>query len=348
MRALSLLPWLSALALAAGRPAAADDPCGASCQSVLAQVPIPGNGFFSDAGCDLCGSPQVLAENVVLDTDLELCAIALYGGYFPGNVPSTDSFTVIVHQDEGGLPGAVVYAESGVASTRVLTGGVLFGVDEWLQTLTLAAAPVLSPGAYWFEIYDDTGPGSDDWFWEEGALAPPGAFGAAFAYEAPGQAWNAFDIDLSLYLCGKNPSDCGLRYCDETQNPNNAADIEISRCDLGPGTFVGLRNGPPNEFAYLLVGDAAGTVSTPPGALGDLCVVGGSCLGRYAEDAGLIDAQGSLDTELSDSASGGPGFGIPTCGGTFLPGETWYFQYWHRGAMGAPSSFSSAIAVTFE
>lgn len=143
--------------------------------------------------------------------------------------------------------------------------------------------------------------------------------------------------------------DCGGQvYCDESQNPANAADIGIDGCDLSSPRLVGLSSGPPGQFAYLVIGSGGGSVHAPPGSEGDLCVVGGSCLGRYAKDVGAIDANGTFSTDVSSSISGGPGFGIPTCGGSIQSGETWYFQYWHRQPLGQPSTFSSAMCVTFQ
>ncbi|GEM_PF-5325346 len=46
---------------------------------------------------------------------------------------------------------------------------------------------------------------------------------------------------------------------------------------------------------------------------------------------------------------GGPSFGIPDSGSAaFQPGETWYFQYWHRRPPGQPSAFSEALGISFQ
>lgn len=136
-------------------------------------------------------------------------------------------------------------------------------------------------------------------------------------------------------------------YCDETQNPNNAADISITSTTLGGPISVELSNAPPSQFAYLLIGAADGTVSLPPGAKGDLCVVGGF-IGRYDQDVFQIDAGGDGSTDLRDSATGGANYGIPNGGGHIQPGDIWYFQYWHRQPMGQPASFSSALWAAFQ
>jgi len=159
--------------------------------------------------------------------------------------------------------------------------------------------------------------------------------------------FNSGAIDLAVWRYASLDPCQPTVYCDEAQNPQNAADIGISACDLSQGTLVTLSNAPAGQFCYLLIGDHDGVISTPPGTAGDLCVTGGTCLGRYAKDVGAVGAGGTFATDISDSQSGGPGFGIPLCGGQITSGETWYFQYWHRRPMGQPSSFSSAIAVTF-
>lgn len=323
------------------------DPCGPGGSVLQFQPPTGANGYFSDLGCDGCADPQVLADDVTLPYDFLVERVQVYGGYFPTNTPVDDRFHLEVRLDEGGRPGTVVYSEPLIAATRELTGQTLFGVDEYLFTLTPAAPPLLLAGAYWFQLSNDTGAGTDDWFWEQGFLKD-GPFTSAYAYDATGVDWIDFEEELSLVLCGTNPADCGVRFCDETQAPANVADISISRCDLAPGTAVDLVGGPPGEYAYLLIGNGNGAVSDPPGSSGDLCVLGGGCLGRYSEDVRQIDWLGRVSTDISDSVSGGPTFGIPTCGGTLQPGETWVFQYWHRRPGGQPSGFSSAISVTFQ
>ena len=135
-----------------------------------------------------------------------------------------------------------------------------------------------------------------------------------------------------------------IRYCDATQNPNNAAVIGIDTIDSSAASIrVSLASAPANQFAYLLVGNGSGTVSQPPGAKGDLCVVGGSCLGRYDRDVGQITAAGAFTTDIQNALSN------PCAGAvTIAPGATWNFQYWHRQPMGQPATFSDAISVTFQ
>ena len=139
------------------------------------------------------------------------------------------------------------------------------------------------------------------------------------------------------------------KYCNPASgSTNNTATIDATGCGLGGSLTVSMANAPASQFTYLLIGNGNSIVSQPPGAIGDLCVVGGSCLGRYAKDVGQITAGGTFGTDISNSLSGGPNFGIPVCGGNIQSGETWNFQYWHRQPMGAPSTFSEALTITFQ
>jgi hypothetical protein len=59
----------------------------------------------------------------------------------------------------------------------------------------------LGPGVYWLEIYNNTGFGTDDWFWETGNLDPVnGIPGSAFAFSTPGAGWNPLGDDLSMQI----------------------------------------------------------------------------------------------------------------------------------------------------
>jgi len=139
------------------------------------------------------------------------------------------------------------------------------------------------------------------------------------------------------------------KYCNPASgSPNNLATIDISGCQLSGSVLLSLGNGPSGQFTYALIGDGNAKITNPPGAIGDLCVAGGTCLGRYAKDVGTISGGGTFSLDISNTLSGGANFGIPTCGGNIQSGESWNFQFWHRNGMGAPSGFSEAISVTFQ
>jgi hypothetical protein len=145
------------------------------------------------------------------------------------------------------------------------------------------------------------------------------------------------------------PAPCSMSYCTPASgSANNAAVLSASGCALSGSITLDLAAAPAGQFTYLLIGNGTGQVSDPPGALGDLCLTGGTLLSRYAKDLGAISSGGTFSTNISNSLSGGSGYGLPGSGGQSIqPGETWNFQYWHRRPAGQPSGFSGALGLTF-
>ena len=170
----------------------------------LTQAPNQVNGLFSDPNCDYCTRPQIVAENFVISTGgvgVNMSQAVIWGGYFPGNVPTPANFGVVFHSSAGGLPGGVVCQASVVPTSDVLTGVTLFGVSEHLVTLDFPTC-TLADGTYFLEIYTDTGAGTDDWFWETGNVDPVhGILGFAVAFEFPPVTWNpdpSYDMAITL------------------------------------------------------------------------------------------------------------------------------------------------------
>ncbi len=172
---------------------------------LINQPPDQSNGFYSDADCNGCsGGAQSLAENFILTAQQSITTITMYGGYHPANNPgSGDDFTVIFHASDGtGVPGAALATQTGVASMRATTGVVIFGVNEYLHTLTLSPAVTLPAGTYAVEIYNNTVGNADSYFWEVGNLdGVSGIAGQAYAFSTPGVSWsyNQF-IELAYSL----------------------------------------------------------------------------------------------------------------------------------------------------
>lgn len=94
---------------------------------------------------------------------------------------------------------------------------------------------------------------------------------------------------------------------------------------------------PPNVFGYFLLSQTTGFVSGPGGSDGNLCL--GGQIGRFNRSGEVFQTgiyrSGTLAIDFAD---------VP--GGQILPGETWYFQSWHRD--GTTSNFTDGIGLTFE
>lgn len=320
--------------------------CALDCDTLAAQPPLYSNGFFSDVSCDLRGAEQTLADDFFVPSDSELCSIFVYGGYFPDNVPVEDHFQVLIRQDDGGLPGATLYWDTLAATTRAKTGKSFFGVEEWVYDISPASPVLLPAGTYWLEVFNDTGLGTDDWFWERGALGTGVPF-SAYGYDTPGAAWKISDLELAMLICGRVVLEPSSSSCDGQDRARSGAEVAVDGVTLEPGRTVTLRGASPHQAAYLLVGDGVGAAPPFDGTRGTLCLAGGSRFGSYSLDVGRTDAAGRFEVDISSSLSGGPDFGLPIPGARIVPGDTWSFQYWYRQPAGLPAAFSTTVSVTF-
>ncbi len=176
----------------------------------LLQAPNQVNGVFADASCALCGTgQQTVAENfaaTISNATTGILELVMYGGYYPENIPNTtDNFTILVHADAAGSPGTVIWSQSGLqATSRVSTGVVLFGVNEYMFTFDFDAANAImlpTTGTYWIEIFNNSVE-SGNFFWETGTLdATHGVAGSGWYTTTPGTAWNldpATDFSLTV------------------------------------------------------------------------------------------------------------------------------------------------------
>jgi len=177
----------------------------------LDQVQNGLNGLFADVTCALCPTgQQTVADNFVVGaagSTYGITEIKFWGGYYPENIPNpTDNFTIIIHSDAGGAPGTVVETRSGLqATSRVSTGVILFGCNEYLFTFDFSASPfiIANTGTYWIEIFNNS-TASGNFFWETGNLdVTRGVTGSNFAQQAPGVTWlGTTGFEQSIQLNG--------------------------------------------------------------------------------------------------------------------------------------------------
>jgi Secretion system C-terminal sorting domain len=216
----------------------------------LDQAPNQVNGLFADSNCLGCGTlQQSIAENFIVATagpTYGITEVVIWGGYFPENIPnSVDDFTIIVHSDDAGAPGAVIDSRTGLeATTRATTGVVLFGVDEYMFTFDFSASPIMiaSAGTYWIEIFNNSVE-SSNFFWETGDLdVTLGIAGSAWITTAPGTPpWNldgatdlavqingddAVPVELSSFTASVNENDVTLNWVTASEINNQGFEIE--------------------------------------------------------------------------------------------------------------------------
>ena len=100
---------------------------------------------------------------------------------------------------------------------------------------------------------------------------------------------------------------------------------------------------PQNQFGIFVVSDTQAFVMGAGGTSnGNLCVGGG--IGRYS-NPGEIQATGTsgeFSFMIDVNAIRRPTNNVPA-----MPGDTWYFQAWHRDGVGQGSNFTNGMQVDF-
>jgi hypothetical protein len=270
----------------------------------------------------------------MVTTPVEVCDLFVWGAYFSTDSAAPDDFTLIVHRHTAGLPGAVVHTESGIASTRTLTGNQFIGLSEYLYRLVPASPLPLDPGRYWIELFNDTGAGTDDWVWEQGNLDGSSGFSdCAFDTAAPGNAWQPTSDDMSLVVRARERG-LGTKHCVANVNSSGSpADIVASGSTSSSAGNLTLTSSPvPNQSSVFFHGASA--IQTPFGN-GFLCTAGSLRRGS------VVSASGNSATTTYDNS--GPKLSLQA----FI-GQTRHFQHWFRDPMGAGTNFSTSNAVALD
>ncbi len=101
---------------------------------------------------------------------------------------------------------------------------------------------------------------------------------------------------------------------------------------------------PPQQFGFFVTSQTPGAVPNLGGGQGTLCVVGN--IGRYTRPGQLLNSgpfgQTSLALDLWETPQ-------PSGLVVVQPGDTWYFQFWHRDANPtATSNFTSSLGLSFQ
>lgn len=147
---------------------------------------------------------------------------------------------------------------------------------------------------------------------------------------------------------GYNPLFLGQPLCSPAELNSTGAAGQL----LASGSVFAAENNltllatslPPGQFGFIVTSRTPGTVPNPGGSQGTLCVIGD--IGRYNRPGQLLNsgpfgqADLSLDLGQTPQASGLV---------AIQPGETWYFQFWHRDVNpSATSNFTAGLGVSFQ
>jgi len=209
-------------------------------------------------------------------------------------------------------------------------------------------------GANWtsLELVGPGGPGtSGGWipvsFRVQDVITPTATMQLRFIAEDIGggsiveAAIDDFEV-VGLDCGGAEP---GQSYCQA--NPNSTGAIGVIN---GSGSNVVADNAldllasdlPPNQFGFFVVSESSAFVPNPGGSVGNLCV--GAPTGRY--NAQITNSGPAGEIALSVDLTSIP---LASASVAALPGETWYFQCWHRDvSVVQTSNFTRGYQVTFQ
>ena len=137
----------------------------------------------------------------------------------------------------------------------------------------------------------------------------------------------------------------GTNYC--TALPNSSGQVGLI---TARGSAVVADNDveleasglPLNQFGYFLASPAQDFVMFPGGSSGNLCLGGGSQLGRYADDVQNSGAVGffTLQIDLTSVPIAAAPFSV-----AMQAGDSWNFQAWYRD--GSTSNFTDGVEIGF-
>lgn len=152
------------------------------------------------------------------------------------------------------------------------------------------------------------------------------------------------DISMTAGFTGGCP--IGSNYC--TANPNaTGSPSEISATGstqvVDNDVVLEVSSVPQNAFAFFLNSQQQGFVMNPGGSAGNLCL--GGAIGRFQQQIFNVGASGSGSIMIDLTM-----IPRPTGAVAIAPGETWFFQAWHRDTApggGATSNFSDGIQINF-
>jgi hypothetical protein len=224
---------------------------------LIDQEPNQVNALFADETCALCPTgQQTVAENFFQPSSaFNIDYIEIWGGYYPEDIPNTvDDFTIIIHADAGGQPGAVLWTRTGLQPYRIQTGVVLFGTHEYLFNFFIDNfwfPP--GTGTYWVELYNNSTE-SGNFYWETGSLDVNYGFaGSGWYTTCPATFWNLdpytdlslrvsinwIPVELISFQASPSGSDVNLNWITATETNNRGFEVQRSNgSDFEPIAFV--------------------------------------------------------------------------------------------------------------
>ncbi|QDV05309.1 hypothetical protein Poly30_08050 [Planctomycetes bacterium Poly30] len=137
----------------------------------------------------------------------------------------------------------------------------------------------------------------------------------------------------------------GISFCSGSANSTGGPSVMVAAGSTNVSqndVTLACSSLPQNVLGYFLVAPEADFVLNPGGSSGNLCIGGG--IGRYAGSVLSSGSTGSVQFPVDLTSIPSPNGNV-----TVMPGEDFYFQFWHRDTSptGATSNFSPGYVIDF-
>ena len=168
----------------------------------------------------------------------------------------------------------------------------------------------------------------------------------AFQLSDPGSGTTA-NLNVQGTLEADYTAPAPTSYCSSVPNSSGAAGViqaSGSQSLFASSLTLDATNLPTLSLGYFIFSESQGFATGLGGGQGNLCL--STNHGRFSQQVMASGHFGTF-TILTDTT------GFPTTAGgsvAVIPGETWYFQAWHRDLVGgaATTNFTDGLEVTFQ
>ncbi|MFT7676349.1 MAG: hypothetical protein ACI8QC_000319 [Planctomycetota bacterium] len=180
--------------------------------------------------------------------------------------------------------------------------------------------------------------GGDPTYWPT-TLGPDGSFVPAHAIRCA-SGWAIGEFSIVLDTPGAANRCEGIEGCAAVANSTGDIGQLAFLSSNASGASIDFRayDLPVGEMGYFIAARNFGEIPFAGGSDGTLCAVSNTA--RFVMQTSTVDVNGFLDATLDMSMVPN----TPTV--STIPGETWYFQCWHRD--GLSSNFTETLEITFQ
>ena len=304
---------------------------GAATVDVIAQVRnFPGAGCFDyDLRVAVVTDPCLSIPDDLFEPN-DTCGEALpapFGLQFGMFVAKTDPDHFLVEVDPGATLTVSAYFSHAAGD-----------IDVYLYDRSIACGGTANYLARGFSATDD-----EVVAWQNTSMVPIDVVVRIEVFSGSPSNCNSYQLVIDPGQ-GNAPGTnyCGPAVMNSTGLPGRISTLGSARVSDLNFQLIG-RDLPLFSNGYFIVSANAGTVPSPGGAMGDLCLF--PPYGRFIAQAQNSGLTGMIAIPVNLLA-----LPQPSGSGAVTPGQTWRFQLWYRDSLfgTATSNFTDAIAVTFE